>query len=622
MEKDMHSSRDALRLPISNGARYARWILLALPLLPLLLASSSEGGEGGGHSVILNIALAMVAASLLGLIMKVLKQPAMLGYILAGVAIGPIGIGMITDHTEIVTISEIGLILLLFMIGLEIDLKKMLAAGRLVIVPGVLQFPICVAMGWAILKGLTLFGLSFGEGNYALLYTAIAISISSTMIVVKLLYDKMELDTLPGRITVGILVFQDIWAIIVLAIQPNLADPKILSILLTFAKGGLLVALALAISRWVLPVIFHVVAKIPELLLVLSLGWCFLVALVAAHPFVGLSMEMGALIAGVSLATFPYNLDVIAKVVSIRDFFITLFFVALGMQIPMPTPSVLLVSLVIVFVALVIRAFGVFAVLQTLRAGHRTSLLPTINLSQVSEFALVIVAIGIGYEHVSQESLTYIIWVFSVLAVASTYLVTYSHPLQDFWRRLLLKLGVKDIGKALEDEHRHKEHPILILGFFRIASAFMDEVFRKHQDLIEQIKVVDFNPVVRKKLEKMGVYCVYGDISNIDTLHHAHVEGAKVVLCSVPDSILKGTTNKNLLSLVRSLCPEAQVILTAESPSQAAELYKAGADFVIQVSAIAGAGAAIAVEQALSGTLEALREEQAAELGARNEVLA
>ena len=430
-------------------------ILFMSAVLPLLLASSSEGGDEG-HAVILNIALAMVAASALGFLMKVLRQPAMLGYILAGVLIGPIGIKLITDHTDIVTISEIGLILLLFMIGLEIDLKKMLAAGKLVIIPGVLQFPICVAIGWAVLKGITLLGISFGTGNYALLYTAIAISISSTMIVVKLLYDKMELDTLPGRITVGILVFQDIWAIIVLAIQPNLADPQIPAILLTFAKGGMLVALALAASRFVLPLIFHVVAKLPELLLVLSLGWCFLVAIAAAHPFVGLSMEMGALIAGVSLATFPYNLDVIAKVVSIRDFFITIFFVALGMQIPMPTSQVLGVSLVIVIVALVIRAFGVFGILQFLRAGHRTSLLPSINLSQVSEFALVIVALGIGFGHVGQESLTYIIWVFSVLAVASTYMVSYSHQIQELFRRVLNGIGIKDIGAAEEAAMHHR----------------------------------------------------------------------------------------------------------------------------------------------------------------------
>src|SRR5262249_30068044 len=158
---------------------------------------------------------------------------------------------------------------------------------------------------------------------YADLYCAIAISMSSTMIVVKLLFDKFELDTLPGRITVGILVFQDIWAIMVLAVQPNFGDPQIGAILLTFVRGAVLVGASLLASRYILPLVYRSVARVPELMLVISLGWCFAVALIAALPQVGLSMEMGALIAGVSLATFPYNVDVIAKVVSIRDFFIT-----------------------------------------------------------------------------------------------------------------------------------------------------------------------------------------------------------------------------------------------------------------------------------------------------------
>ena len=192
---------------------------------------------GGGHSVISNIAVCMVAASALGFVMKVTKQPLLLGYILAGVLIGPIGLGFITDESEVKTVAEIGLILLLFMIGLEIDLKKMLSAGKLVIVTGMVQFPICVGIAYLGFSGLVSAGIDVGAGNYGTLYAALAVGISSTMIVVKP-YDKMEPDTLPGRITIGVLVFQDIWAIIVLAIQPNLSDPQILGILGTFASGA------------------------------------------------------------------------------------------------------------------------------------------------------------------------------------------------------------------------------------------------------------------------------------------------------------------------------------------------------------------------------------------------
>ena len=588
-------------------------------LLQLVLASP-DGGDG--HAVIGNIAMCVVAASLLGFVMKLTRQPLILGYVLAGVVIGPIGIRLITDNSQIATIAEIGLILLLFMIGLEIDLRKMLSAGRKVIVPGIVQFPICVGLGFLAFKGMKAVGLSVGESAYAELYCAIAISMSSTMIVVKLLFDKFELDTLPGRITIGILVFQDIWAILTLAVQPNFADPQVLALLLTFVRGAVLVGAALLASKFVLPLVYRSAARVPELMLVISLGWCFSVALVAAHPWVGLSMEMGALIAGVSLATFPYNVDVIAKVVSIRDFFITLFFVALGMQIPFPEGNVLWVALAVAVVAVAVRYIGIFGVLYALRGGHRASLLSTINLSQISEFALVILSMGVSLGHIQHGTLTVVTWVFAFLAVGSTYAITYSHPLQGLLSRVFKAIGLRDLDKQHVEERDDVTHPVVMLGFFRIASAFMDEVLRKHPDLKPLIKVVDFNPEVRERLSALGIAVVYGDVSNADTLHHANIHHAQVVLCTIPDAFLKGTNNKKLVSLVRGLCPHAKVIVTAERPTHARELYDAGADFVIQPSALAGTSVAEAVQSGLKDALEGLRTGAKEELTSRQEVLA
>jgi Kef-type K+ transport system membrane component KefB len=594
----------------------AAWLMVALPA-----AAAAADAAQSGHSVIANIAICMVSACVLGLVMKALRQPLILGYILAGVLIGPVGARLIVEHADIVTVSEIGLILLLFMIGLEIDLQKMLAAGRLVIVTGLLQFPLCALLSYAAFTGLEAVGVSLGSG-YARLYAATAVSLSSTMIVVKLLYDKLELDTLPGRITVGILIFQDVWAIIALAVQPNLSDPHLSGLLQTFAAGGLLVGAALLLSKYVLPRIFHAVAKLPELLLVISLGWCFLVCLVAAHPLVGLSMEMGALIAGVSLATFPYSLDVIGKVVTIRDFFITLFFVALGMQIPAPQPRVLLLALITALVTVGVRVFGVFGVLHTLRAGHRAALLPTINLCQVSEFSLVILSLGVARHHIEHDTLTVIVWVFSSLAVASTYLVTYSHDLQRIGSRWLAALGIHDVASVRDDSVAHKPCPIVVLGFFRIASSFLFEAAQRHQHLLPLIKVVDFNPLVKQQLDAMGVACVYGDIGHRDTLQHAHLDDARVVLCTIPDSLLKGTTNQNLMNTIRALCPEAQIVVTAESAARARDLYRAGADYVLQPSTLSGAALVPVVEQALHETLSGLKDEAVGELGERNEILA
>lgn len=590
-------------------------------VLSLCFASSSAlaaaGAELAANTVIRNIAIAMVAASVLGVLMKLLRQPLILGYLLGGVLVGPIGLRLVTDRHEIETVSEIGLILLLFMIGLEIDLKKMLAAGKLVIVTGALQFPLSVAVAYGLLFLLTLTGLGVGIGKYALLYIAVAVSLSSTMIVVKLLYEKSELDTLAGRLTVGILVFQDIWAIIVLAIAPNLANPEVAGLLKTFGAGIVLVAVALMASRYVLPKIFQIVAKVPEMMLVISLGWCFLIGLVAAHPSVGLSMEMGALIAGVALATFPYNLEVNAKVLNIRDFFITLFFVSLGMQIPVPRPGVIAVALVMAGVLWLTRLFGVFGILHGLKAGHFTSILPTINLSQMSEFALVILAIGVSYGHIARDSLTLGIWTFSLMAVASTYQINSSHGLERFLSKVANRLGLRDLRSTTSEIGRVGNKPVVLLGFYRIANAFLTEASLQQQHLLDELKVVDFNPEIRARLQAMGMPVIYGDLANADALAHAKIQDAKVIVSTVPDSLLRGTTNLKLLKQVRELAPRAEVVVTAESPEQALELYSAGADYVLQPSLLAGEALLAIVEQALRGSMAGMRSEAEQELEER-----
>jgi Kef-type K+ transport system membrane component KefB/Trk K+ transport system NAD-binding subunit len=563
--------------------------------------------------------LSIVAAAFLGFLMKILKQPLMLGYLLAGVLIGPVGLKLIATHEEITTIAEIGLILLLFMIGLEIDLKKMLSAGKLVIVTGIVQFPIYVGLGYLIATLLTVLGV-LADDSYVRFYVAIAVSISSTMVVVKLLYEKMELSTLPGRITTGILVFQDIWAIIVLAIQPNLAKPEVLSVLETFGIGALLVGGAILVAKYILPLVFKSIAKLPELLVVVSLAWCFLISLIAAHPAVGLSMELGALIAGVTLATFPYNLDIIAKVINIRFFFITLFFVALGMQIPIPNLSVVGTALIISGVVFFLRFIGVFGVLSLLKGGHRTSILTGLNLTPISEFSLVILTLGIGYGHIERGLLVLMIWVFVLLAVVSSYVVKFSHPLQHILAKILVTVGIKDLTSQ-EDEESLINRPIVLLGVFKIANSFLDQLDRNKNELINDIMVVDFNPVVREALHQRGIPCVYADISHPDTLVHAGISHAKVVVCSIENVFLKGTTNLKLIEVIHSVCPDAKIIVTGDNASQSLELYRAGADIVLQPSALTAEFLASSIGQAMNDELDEVQQKALKELENNNEFL-
>jgi len=574
----------------------------------------------GEHVDLLSsVGISISVAAGLAFVGNWLRQPLLLAYLLAGVLIGPqIGFGLISDEASIETVSEIGLILLLFIIGLELDLNKLLAAGKPVLVTGILQFPLCVALGLAFFAP---FGFRMSGGDFGLLYLAVCLAISSTMIVVKLLYDKFELDTLPGRITLGVLIFQDIWAIVVLGIQPNLLDPQFGKLLGSLVSGALLVAATLAISKTVLPRLFRSVAKLPELVLIGSLAWCFIVC--AAANAAGLSREMGALIAGVAISTFPYNLDVVAKVISIRDFFVTLFFVALGMRIPMPTAELIGMALLASAFLVASRFLVIFPILRALRQGHRASLLPAINLAQMSEFAMVIAAIGLGYQHIDQKTVSLLIFVFAFTSVASTYMIGYSHPLQERLSGWLVRAGVKDLDEGAPAAPSQGAVPkdVVLLGFFTEASALVHEYEMAHHPMLERLLVIDFNPDVHAELKRRGIACKYGDVASMQTLHHAEVHDAKLVVSTIPDTILKGTSNLRLLQQARRLCPHASVVVTANRAAAALELYDAGADFVLVPRLQSAAQMAKILEEGLAEGFERLREEQIAHIRRRDEVL-
>ncbi len=600
-----------------------------LPVKFLLLATDPAAGHGAGD-LLNNIGLCVIVAATLAFIANKLKQPALLAYLLAGVLIGPeIGFRLITDHEIIEVISEIGLVLLLFIIGLEMDLKKLQASGKPVITTGVTQFLICVALGipFFLMLGFRIGDANAFGGEFGLFYMAVAAAISSTMIVVKLLYDKFELDTLPGRITLGILVFQDIWAIIALALQPNLRNPRITPLAASFGKGILLVAASLLISRYVLPRLFRSVAKIPELVLIMALAWCFLVC--AAASYSGLSKEMGALIAGVALSTFPYSLDVIAKVISIRDFFVTLFFVALGMKIPMPTASILGLAAVTSVFLIISRFLSIFPVLYFMRYGHRVSLIPAINLSQISEFSLVLASLGLAFGHINNQAVSLIIFVFVITSTTSTYMISYNHQLSALLSRILSTVRLKDVGaggKGASESPQVTPKPIVFLGFFSEASAIIHEFELGGSEngrhaLLDDILVIDFNPVVYSELQRRGIDCIYGDVAHMETLHHAKIHHAELVVSTIPDQILKGTDNERLLKKIRQLCPHAKAIVTADSPTKALELYDRGADFVFIPRMHSSAQVAQIIESGLRGGLENIRAEQVEHLRRRDEVL-
>ncbi|WP_035615981.1 cation:proton antiporter [Haloferula sp. BvORR071] len=567
------------------------------------------------HGIVTDIAWCIIAAWVVGVVCQVARQPLLIAYLVAGFAIGPQGFEVVTNADSIRTMSEIGLALLLFMIGLEMDLKKMLGSGGAITVTALVQISGGIALGWLIFRSVGPAG-----GSLEALYLAVAAAMSSTVIIVKLLHEKRELETLAGRVTMGILVIQDVAAILFLAIQPTLKEPALGPLVEALGRVLQLVGAAYFAGRFILPPVFKLVARRPELVLVGALAWCF--AMAGFASYLGLSREMGALLAGVMVSTFPYTLDVVARVTSIRDFFVTLFFVSLGMIIPMPTWDYLFWMLVVSAVLLLTRFITVFPTLFRMGLGQRMSLLPAVNLGQLSELSLVLLAIGKTAGDVSDKTISITAFAFAFLAVLSTYGILRSDSVVRRAGPILDKLGFPDLPAGTHDAGHGEEAPdVFILGFCWTASSLLEEITREKPTLLPRLMVVDFNPETANKLRDRDIQVMYGDISRPDVLEHAGISHAKVIICSLGDGVLRGSTNRKMLLQLRALNPDAEVVVHADKISDVHALYADGASYVITPRLLEAGdllGLLDAIDKDLTGQK---RGEQLARLEERREVI-
>jgi len=393
-------------------------------LIPVLASA------GGVDPLVRDIGFCLITAGALCILFTRAKIPSIAAFLAAGILVGPQVGGLVTDPENIETIANLGLTLLLFVIGLEIDLKKLFASGKTLLVAGAFQVPLCVAFGFGFTYLLRFTGWSAAGGAYLPVYVGFTVALSSTLLVVKLFQEKFQLDTVVGRISLGILIFQDVWAIVILAVQPNFASPELGPVGGTFLGILVLSGVSVAVAKYVLPAAFRWISKTPELMLVAATGWCFGVGtlgqrlgdiahLAGLHLPVSVSMEMGALIAGVSIASLPYSHEVVSKVAVVRDFFVTLFFVGLGMGIPRPEGiEVILFALTLAGATLLSRAVIFFPLLYFTGLDRRSSLVTSTKLAQVSEFCLVIAYLGAGFGHLDSRAVSSVIFAFVLLALA------------------------------------------------------------------------------------------------------------------------------------------------------------------------------------------------------------
>lgn len=534
------------------------------------------------NELFIEIGLMIILATVGAYIAKLLKQPLIPAYIITGLIVGPI-LGLITNTEIIRTLSEIGIAFLLFIVGLELSFKKLKYVGGVATIGGIIQVTSLFFI--ALLISQFFLGFTHLESTYI----ALALAFSSTMVVIKLLSDKKELDTLHGRIIIGILLMQDIIAILALSLLTT-ENFSFTTSLITLGGAIFLLVVAILSGKYVFPKLFRFAAKSQELLFMLAISILFLFA--SLFSLLNISIAIGAFVAGVALANLPYNVEIISRVRSLRDFFAVLFFASLGMQIVVGSLNKIMVPLIVFTVFIVaIKPLLTIVICSFFRYTKRTSFLTSISLAQISEFSLIIAAQGMLLNHISQDIFTMIV----VLATISITLTSYFIQFDDsIYRKLAKYLEIFEINldptemEYLPKEAKQTKYDIVLCGYDRIGYNVLKTLTKMRKKFI----VVDFNPDIIRHLVKKKINCLYGDVSDVDILERLNLKGAEIIVSTVPNL----QDNKLLIHEVKKVNKRAAIFVTAERTDEALELYNLGADYVILPHFLGGEQVSVLLE--------------------------
>ena len=520
--------------------------------------------------IIFDIAIILILSAMFAFIAKILRQPLIPAYVLAGLVIGPLVLGFVKSWDLIYAFSEIGIAFLLFIAGLEISFKKIKEANlKKIAIIGLLQVGIIVG---AVL-------LLSGFLNLNLLqaaYIGIILAFGSTMVDIKLLSDSGELVTLHGRLGLGILLLQDLIAIAAIAIF-TAGGFAVIPLTIAFAKLLAILGIAILLQKFVLNKMFKFAARSNELLFLSALAVLFFF-IILAYIF-DLSIVIGAFIAGISLANSPFKTELESRISPLRDFFAILFFVALGMQIVFTgIGERVLLLFALLIGALLVKPFITLMLLRFTGYQPKTSFLTAVSLAQLSEFSLIIGMMGVMHGVLDVSIFSSIILVTIITMSVTPYLIKYKNNLYKFFRAPTssFKLPIKEIA-GYEDKN---EKEILMIGLHRIGGAIIEELLGKKDKLL----VVDHNPDIINTLTNKKISCIYGDISSPELLDKINMNKIKMVISTIPDY----EDNLRLLKKVNKVNPKIKVIVTGSRISEAIKLYENGANFVITPKIIAG----------------------------------
>jgi len=525
------------------------------------------------ESTFYEVAVILGLATVLGVVGQKLKQPLLIMFLVSGVLAGPSALGVVRSYEEIELLAHMGIALLLFIVGMRLDVDLIRTTGPVALATGVGQIVFTSAIGFGI-------ALTLGMTVISAAYVAVALTFSSTIIIVKLLSDKKEIDSLHGRIAVGFLIVQDIGAIIALVLLTTLAGPMDedapiwLTIGMVLVKGaGLLVGVALA-ARYVLPRLLGWLAHSQELLILFAIAWA--VFLGALSDFLGFSKEVGAFLAGISIASTPYREGISVRLATLRDFLLLFFFIDLGARLEWGTVGAQVGNAAILSVFVLIgNPIIVLIIMGVMGYRRRTGFLAGLTVAQISEFSLIVAALGVGLGHIPDETMGLITLVGVGTIFASTYMILYSEPL---YRLLATPL------KIFERRKPHREavgggagsdvYDVLLLGVGDYGSNLAEHLLERGK----RFAVADFNPMILERWRSRGVQVIYGDLGDPDFYDSLPLGRTRWVVSTVRESKI----NRGIVGALKERGYEGKIALTAASSDEADAYREGGADVVLQ----------------------------------------
>ncbi len=526
------------------------------------------------------IALLLVMAAGIGLIGALMRQPLIVSFIAVGLIAGPSVLDVVHSDEQIDLLAELGIAVLLFLVGIKLDVKLVRSLGAVSVLTGLGQVIFTAFFGYLI-------GLALGLDHVASLYVAVALTFSSTIIIVKLLSDKREIDALHGQIALGFLIVQDlvvVLAMIVLSAIGIGAEDATGggSVLVVLGSGAGLVLAVILFVRYLANPLTERLARAPELLVIFAIALAAMFA--AIGDAVGLGKEVGGLMAGVALASSPFRETISARLGPLRDFLLLFFFIALGATLDLSLLGANVTGAVVLSLFVLIgNPLIVLVIMGTLGYRKRTSFLAGLTVAQISEFSLIFVAMGVSLGHVGEDALGLVTMVGIVTIAASTYMITFSHQLYALCEPLLGVFERKGAPREPADSHTHqgKAFDVIIFGLGRFGTAVGMRLKKRGLSVLG----VDFNPLAIRRWRELGLEAEFGDATDAEFVAGLPLRRTNWLVSTVPihpTGLSHEDSRTTLIQLARTAGFPGRFAVTSHSAGEAAVLLDAGADLVLE----------------------------------------